>query len=267
MGYLQQFIFFILVALPFMFISPTHSSLANGKVNILPPTNTSDKVTLALYYETLCPYCADFITNDLVKVFLSDLFTIVNLKLVPWGNADILGDEPHCQHGEDECYLNTIHSCVIYYWPDVKKHFDFIRCTEQQSSKKPLVKNRAAMWKQCSEKLGMSAHRINKCYTSGYGLKLLLQYANETAKLKPPHEYVPWVVVDNQPLKDLIKVTINQKHAKHKRPMSAQPMIRWQTEYIQDAMLVKLQTWDRTLKEARTCALSITAASQFTNYM
>lgn len=23
------------------------------------------------------------------------------------------------QHGEDECYLNTIHSCVIYYWPDV----------------------------------------------------------------------------------------------------------------------------------------------------
>ncbi|TYI33385.1 hypothetical protein ES332_A04G129300v1 [Gossypium tomentosum] len=134
MGYLQQFIFFILVALPFMFISPTHSSLAN--------------------------------------------------------------------HGEDECYLNTIHSCVIYYWPDVKKHFDFIRCTEQQSSKKRLVKNRAAMWKQCSEKLGMSAHRINKCYTSGYGLKLLLQYANETAKLKPPHEYVPWVVVDNQPLKD-----------------------------------------------------------------
>ncbi|TYH22442.1 hypothetical protein ES288_A04G128800v1 [Gossypium darwinii] len=202
MGYLQQFIFFILVALPFMFISPTHSSLANGNVNILPPTNTSDKVTLALYYETLCPYCADFITNDLVKVFLSDLYTIVNLKLVPWGNADILGDEPLCQHGEDECYLNTIHSCVIYYWPDVKKHFDFIRCTEQQSSKKRLVKNRAAMWKQCSEKLGMSAHRINKCYTFGYGLKLLLQYANETAKLKPPHEYVPWVVVDNQPLKD-----------------------------------------------------------------
>ncbi|KAA3463745.1 gamma-interferon-inducible lysosomal thiol reductase-like [Gossypium australe] len=151
-----------------MFISPTHSSLANGNVNILPPTNTSDKVTLALYYETLCPYCADFITNDLVKVFLSDLYTIVNLKLVPWGNADILGDEPHCQHGEDECYLNTIHSCVIYYWPDVKKHFDFIRCTEQQSSKKPLVKNRAAIW---------------------------------------------------------------------------------QTEYIQDAMLVKLQTWDRTFTE------------------
>lgn len=97
MGYLQRFIFFILVALPFMSVSPAHSSLANGNVNILPPTNTSDKVTLALYYETLCPYCADFITNDLVKVFLNDLYTIVNLKLVPWGNADILGDEPHCQ--------------------------------------------------------------------------------------------------------------------------------------------------------------------------
>ncbi|MFQ6663114.1 hypothetical protein Gotur_030752 [Gossypium turneri] len=31
-------------------------------------------------------------------------------------------------------------------------------------------------------------------------MQLLLQYANETAHLKPPQEYVPWVVVNNQPL-------------------------------------------------------------------
>ncbi|KAA3481910.1 ribonuclease 1-like [Gossypium australe] len=32
-------------------------------------------------------------------------------------------------------------------------------------------------------------------------MQLLLQYANETTHLKPPQEYVPWVVVNNQPLK------------------------------------------------------------------
>lgn len=31
-------------------------------------------------------------------------------------------------------------------------------------------------------------------------VQLVLQYAAETAALKPPHQYVPWVVVDGQPL-------------------------------------------------------------------
>nr|KJB74231.1 hypothetical protein B456_011G281000 [Gossypium raimondii] len=35
-------------------------------------------------------------------------------------------------------------------------------------------------------------------------MQLLLQYANETAHLKPPQEYVPWVVVNNQPLRQVI---------------------------------------------------------------
>ncbi|TXG75175.1 hypothetical protein ES332_1Z009100v1 [Gossypium tomentosum] len=47
----------------------------------------------------------------------------------------------------------------------------------------------------------MSQGIINKCYTIGFGYKFLLQYANETANLKPPQEYVPWVVVNNQPLR------------------------------------------------------------------
>ncbi|TYI08120.1 hypothetical protein ES332_A10G275600v1 [Gossypium tomentosum] len=35
-------------------------------------------------------------------------------------------------------------------------------------------------------------------------MQILLQYANETAHLKPPQEYVPWVVVNNQPLGQVI---------------------------------------------------------------
>ncbi|KAH1045521.1 hypothetical protein J1N35_036305 [Gossypium stocksii] len=185
MAYLQPLIFYILAALAiFMLITPSHSSL----------DNVNDRVTLSLYYETsLCQHCASFISNDLVKVFHTDLHTIINLRLVPWVNVEI-----HCQHGAEECYLNTIHSCVIHFWPDVKVHFEFIRCTEQQSLKGGPVE---ALWKNCSEKLRLKEEIIDKCYTTGFGYKLLLQYANETAQLKPPQEYVPWVVVNNQPLR------------------------------------------------------------------
>ncbi|XP_052478281.1 gamma-interferon-responsive lysosomal thiol protein isoform X3 [Gossypium raimondii] len=184
MAYLQPLIFYILSALAiFWLISPSHSSL----------DNVNDKVTVSLYYETsLCPRCASFISNDLVKVFHTDLHTIINLRLVPWSNAEI-----HCQHGEEECHLNTIHSCVIHFWPD-KEHLEFIGCTEQQSLKGWPVE---ALWKNCSEKLRLNEVIINQCYTTGFGYKLLLQYANETAHLKPPQEYVPWVVVNNQPLR------------------------------------------------------------------
>ncbi|KAK5795539.1 hypothetical protein PVK06_036808 [Gossypium arboreum] len=185
MAYLQPLIFYILSALPiFWLISPSLSSL----------DNVNDKVTVSLYYETsLCPRCASFISNDLVKVFHTDLHTIINLRLVPWSNAEI-----HCQHGEEECHLNTIHSCVIHFWPDVIEHLEFIRCTEQQSLKGAPVE---ALWKDCSEKLRLNEEIIKKCYPTGFGYKLLLQYSNETAHVKPPQEYVPWVVGNNQPLR------------------------------------------------------------------
>ncbi|XP_028115644.1 gamma-interferon-responsive lysosomal thiol protein-like [Camellia sinensis] len=33
-------------------------------------------------------------------------------------------------------------------------------------------------------------------------LKLERSYADETTHLNPPHRFVPWVIVDNQPLQD-----------------------------------------------------------------
>ncbi|KAL6138923.1 hypothetical protein ACLB2K_064202 [Fragaria x ananassa] len=110
----------------------------------------SQKVNLTIYYDTLSTYCEEFIIYELPRVFELDLMQIINLRLVPYGNAYI--QEPNntiiCQNGPAECYLNSIEACVINIWPDV----------------------------------------------------LLLQYANETKHLDPPHTNVPWVVINKQPL-------------------------------------------------------------------
>lgn len=52
----------------------------------------AENVPVTLYYETLCPYCADFIVNHLAKIFQNGLISIVNLRMVPWGNAWLNSD-------------------------------------------------------------------------------------------------------------------------------------------------------------------------------
>ncbi|XP_010529036.1 PREDICTED: gamma-interferon-inducible lysosomal thiol reductase-like [Tarenaya hassleriana] len=164
--------------------------------NLVLASSEDDKVNLNLYYESLCPYCQSFIAESLVKVFSTDLYTITNLRLVPFGNAKIVSSNVVCQHGEDECYLNAIEACAIHIWPDQKEHFSFIRCVE---SSPKVGDDPTAAWKACADKFGGS-QQIQDCHDSGLSSQLILGYANETNSLKPPHEYVPWVTVNNTPL-------------------------------------------------------------------
>ncbi|RWW10023.1 hypothetical protein GW17_00026455 [Ensete ventricosum] len=91
---------------------------------------SSPKVSLALYYETLCPYSANFIVNYLAKIFDDGLISIVDVDLVPYGNARIQNGTISCQvpfaifsdrfqHGPYECLLNTVEACAIDAWPDL----------------------------------------------------------------------------------------------------------------------------------------------------
>lgn len=49
----------------------------------------SQKVNLTIYYDTLSTYCEEFIIYELPRVFELDLMQIINLRLVPYGNAYI----------------------------------------------------------------------------------------------------------------------------------------------------------------------------------
>ncbi|KAK7305457.1 hypothetical protein VNO77_43363 [Canavalia gladiata] len=154
------------------------------------------KVSLELYYESLCPYSANFIVNYLPEIFNRDLIPIIDLKLVPWGNAKLRANKTFdCQHGPYECLLNTVEACAIDIWPQLNNHFPFIYCVEEL-----VYRRKSVEWESCFEILGLDSKPINQCYRSEHGKKLELQYAAETNALQPPHMYVPWVVVDGKPL-------------------------------------------------------------------
>ncbi|XP_006649924.1 gamma-interferon-responsive lysosomal thiol protein-like isoform X1 [Oryza brachyantha] len=164
---------------------------------LLPPrAEAAGKVSLALYYESLCPYCSRFIVNHLAGIFEDGLIDAVDLRLVPYGNAHVGANNTiSCQHGGDECLLNTVEACAIDAWPDLRVHFRFIYCVESL-----VVDGKRSEWESCFAKLNLDAKPVTDCYKSERGHQLSLKYGRQTDALQPPHKYVPWVVVDGQPL-------------------------------------------------------------------
>uniref|UniRef100_A0A0E0KCH5 Uncharacterized protein n=1 Tax=Oryza punctata TaxID=4537 RepID=A0A0E0KCH5_ORYPU len=153
------------------------------------------KVDVALYYESLCPFSAMFVVDSLAKVFKDGLLDAVNLSLVPYGNAHVKDRKISCQHGSEECFLNTVEACAIDAWPDLRVHFRFIYCVEDL-----VVDGKQREWESCFGKLNLDPKPVTDCYKGERGHQLSLKYGRQTDALQPPHKYVPWVVVDGQPL-------------------------------------------------------------------
>ncbi|CAK9326916.1 unnamed protein product [Citrullus colocynthis] len=160
------------------------------------PNYGSAKVSLDVYYESLCPDSVKFIVDNLIELFEGGLVSIVDLRFIPYGNARLgRNSSITCQHGPKECLLNTVEACAIYAWPELTGHFPFIYCIEAA-----VYERKFTQWETCFEKLGLNSKPIYDCYSSGLGKELELRCAAETNNLQPPHKYVPWVVVDGQPL-------------------------------------------------------------------
>ncbi|XP_071687600.1 gamma-interferon-responsive lysosomal thiol protein-like [Rutidosis leptorrhynchoides] len=159
---------------------------------------TLQKVKLTLYYEALCPASEEFVVNHLYKIFENGLISIIDLKFSPYGNAKISSNGTIvCQHGEWECLLNAVEACAIHAWPHVSDHFMIIHCLESLCHE-----DKYAQWRTCFKKLNLNPKPVDDCQTSGLGHKLELEYADEIKALKPPHKFVPWVVVNEQPLNE-----------------------------------------------------------------
>jgi len=176
------------------------------------PSESAKPVQVDLYYEALCPFCKQFITQQLFPTWVTLYkFQMINISLVPYGNAKEQKISQYkynytCQHGPDECVLNTIENCIMNQ-TDFDNYFPIINCIE--NSEDPIQEA-----KSCVKKGNLSWKKVEHCTNGSLGNRLTHEAAVKTSQLNPSHTYVPWIVVNgehtesmqNDAQKDLLKL-------------------------------------------------------------
>ncbi|KAI3437801.1 hypothetical protein D9Q98_000248 [Chlorella vulgaris] len=153
-------------------------------------------VNVTLYAEALCPYCASFLAETLAPLLDNGFDNVIDFRYVAWGNARRDEDGAvACQHGPAECGLDRVISCATHLQPDRAVWLSFLLCLEAA----PATDREAAV-DGCAARAGIDAANLHSCAEGEQGRALEAEAEAATADLRPPHRYVPWVVVNGVPL-------------------------------------------------------------------
>ncbi len=82
------------------------------------------------------------------------LRAVINLRYFPWGFVSSSGQ---CQHGIEECKVNTITSCANFYG-SADQSYEFALCLETQSGHLTAAEG-------CANSVGLSWAALNTCAT------------------------------------------------------------------------------------------------------
>ncbi|XP_064031312.1 gamma-interferon-inducible lysosomal thiol reductase [Pogoniulus pusillus] len=159
-------------------------------------------VELTLFYESLCPACRWFLVQQLFTTWLLLPAEALSITLVPYGNAqerNVSGKWQFlCQHGPEECLGNMIETCLMHEAKNFSSYFPVIFCLESGSS---ITKNLEACLQVYAPQL--DGGRIAACVQGDAGAALMHHNAQLTQALDPPHQYVPWVVINGKHTEEL----------------------------------------------------------------
>jgi len=189
--------------------SPLQSLFSSFLPNRAPPAGAmvvddSPKVKVQVSIEALCIDSKHFILNDLIPTYHLLGSNIIDLELLPFGNAKITPTTPNnnkqqqsikCQHGKAECDANSYEQCLIATYPNPPDYLPAIECLFQTLpmgySDNTFNTN---MFQDCS--VGLDFTKIRSCHEDeGEAWKLQLDNYERTPV---DHTHVPWVTVNGE---------------------------------------------------------------------
>lgn len=161
-------------------------------------------VKLSLVYESLCPYCRNFITKQLGPNF-EKFQKYLDIHLNPYGNAKTLGTgadgqyEFKCQHGVEECIGSIIEGCLIQKMKksaENKSPVPTLACMEQSDDLYHIEVLEACM--TMNDVTSPSVDEVKTCANGPEGNQMFKMYGNDVASLDPPHKFVPWIMFNDK---------------------------------------------------------------------
>ncbi|ALC46219.1 CG9796 [Drosophila busckii] len=167
------------------------------------------KVPIAIYYESLCPDSAKFITEQLHPAMKTELRDVVELTFVPFGKSQYVTQGADvtftCHHGPNECYGNRVHACAIEhiqansYQTEYTREsltLDFINCLMRAGKNFP---DNVYPGQRCAAENHINNwENIKTCANSTDGSQLLRKAGETTMRLKEPLTGVPTILFNEQ---------------------------------------------------------------------
>ncbi|XP_002412283.3 GILT-like protein 1 [Ixodes scapularis] len=155
------------------------------------------KVNVTLFYESMCPYSREFITDQLYPTYelLRGYMVVV---LVPFGNGHIDNKTLRngktyvsitCQHGVNECKGNKIEACAIKKYKMTSLWLPFVACISR-------FPDPHKQGKMCADSFHLEWSAVGQCADGKEGQDLLYQMGRLTEDHRPPINYVPYIDFD-----------------------------------------------------------------------
>jgi len=158
-------------------------------------SDDAPKVQYVAVIESLCPYCRDFMVDQLDPTW-KELRDIMHVDIIPYGNAY---DTPNgdgytftCQHGDNECRGNMLMACARKHIPCRCAYVDYALCVMTSAYPPDAEAECAAQFPDIDNAA------IAACTSSVEGEQALHDMGVLQDSLQPTPNYVPWIIVEGE---------------------------------------------------------------------